>query len=61
MYYVVLYLQNGDRIVTIDSVTSLHPMYSGVVPFGAVLEACAQVSCVVRIFDSCKEEEEVDP
>ena len=23
-----LYPQNGDRIVTIDSVTSLHPMYS---------------------------------
>ena len=26
-HYVVLYPQNGDRIVTIDSVTSLHPMY----------------------------------
>ena len=25
---VVLYPQNGDRIVTIDSVTSLHPMYT---------------------------------
>jgi len=24
----VLYPQNGDRIVTIDSVTSLHPVYS---------------------------------
>jgi len=24
--YVVLYPQNGDHIVTIDSVTSLHPM-----------------------------------
>ena len=23
----MLYLQNGDRIVTIESVTSLHPMY----------------------------------
>jgi len=23
----MLCLQNGDRIVTIDSVTSLHPMY----------------------------------
>jgi len=23
----VLYAQNGDRIVTIDSVTSLHPVY----------------------------------
>jgi len=23
----MLYPQNGDRIVTIDSVTSLHPMY----------------------------------
>jgi len=26
-YYVVLYPQNGDRIVTIDSVTSFHPVY----------------------------------
>ena len=24
--YIVLYPQNGDRIVTIDSVTSLHPI-----------------------------------
>ena len=24
----MLYPQNGDRIVAIDSVTSLHPMYS---------------------------------
>ena len=24
----MFYPQNGDRIVTIDSVTSLHPMYS---------------------------------
>jgi len=28
MHYVVLYPQNGDRIATIDSVTSLHPMYT---------------------------------
>ena len=28
MHYIVLYPQNGDRIVTIDSVTSLHPMYT---------------------------------
>jgi len=27
-HYVVLYPQNGDRIVTIDSVTSFHPMYT---------------------------------
>ena len=27
MHYIVLYPQNGDRIVTIDSVTSLHTMY----------------------------------
>ena len=27
-HYAELYPQNGDRIVTIDSVTSLHPMYS---------------------------------
>jgi len=26
----VLYPQNGDRIVTIDSVTSVHPMYSAI-------------------------------
>ena len=26
-HYVVLYPQNGDRIVTIDSVTSLRPVY----------------------------------
>jgi len=28
MHNIVLYPQNGDRIVTIDSVTSLHPMYN---------------------------------
>jgi len=28
MHYIVLYPQNGDRIVTIDSVTSLHAMYT---------------------------------
>ena len=28
----MLYPQNGDRIVTIDSVTSLYPMYSSVNP-----------------------------
>jgi len=27
-HHIVLYPQNGDRIVTIDSVTSLHPVYS---------------------------------
>jgi len=27
-HYIVLYPQNGDRIVTTDSVTSLHPMYT---------------------------------
>jgi len=26
-HYAVLYPQNGDRIVTIDYVTSLYPMY----------------------------------
>ena len=31
-HYIVLYPQNGDRIVTIYSVTSLHPVYS----FGGV-------------------------
>jgi len=29
-HYVVLYPQNGDRVVTIDAVTSLHPVYSSV-------------------------------
>jgi len=27
-YYTVLYPQNGDRIVNIDYVTSLHPIYT---------------------------------
>ena len=27
MHYIVLYPQNGDRIVTIESVISLHLMY----------------------------------
>ena len=27
-HYIVLYPQNGDRTVIIDSVTSLHPMYT---------------------------------
>ena len=26
-HYAMLYPQNGDRIVDIDSVTSLHPVY----------------------------------
>ena len=26
-HYAMLYPQNGDRILTTDSVTSLHPMY----------------------------------
>jgi len=28
MHHIVLYPQNGDRIVTIEYVTSLHPMYT---------------------------------
>ena len=28
MHYVVLFPQNGDRIATIDSVMSLHPVYT---------------------------------
>ena len=28
MHYIVLYPQNGDRIVTTDSVMSLCPMYT---------------------------------
>ena len=27
-HYIMLYPQNGDRILTIDSVTTLHPVYS---------------------------------
>jgi len=27
MHYIVLYPQNGDRVVTVDSATSLHAMY----------------------------------
>jgi len=30
-HYVKLYPQNGDRIATIDSVTSVHPMYKNVI------------------------------
>ena len=33
----MLYPQNGDRIVAIDSVTSHHPMYS---VFGRLKEVC---------------------
>ena len=32
MHYVVLYPQNGDRIVTIESVTSLRPLYTAILP-----------------------------
>ena len=28
-HYAMLYPQNGDRIVAVDSVTSLHPAYRG--------------------------------
>ena len=31
-HYAVLYPKNDDRIVTIDYVTSLHPIYSPVTP-----------------------------
>ena len=27
-HYAMLYPQNGDRIMAIDSVTSLHPLYT---------------------------------
>ena len=30
----MLYPQNGDRIVAIDSVTSLHPVYCDVISSG---------------------------
>jgi len=31
-YYIVLYPQNGESIVTIDSVTSLHPVHTAARP-----------------------------
>jgi len=36
-HYATLYPQNGDRIVTIDSVTSFHPMYNLAVDLTAIL------------------------
>ena len=41
MHYVALYPQNGARIVAIDSVTSLHPMYT-------INEKCIMVHWRVR-------------
>ena len=38
MHYIVLYPQNGDRIMTIDYVTSLHPIDS---PLALLLYACS--------------------
>ena len=32
-HHVVLYPQNGDRIVAIDSVTSFHPMYTNTLTY----------------------------
>ena len=31
MHYIVLYPQNGNHVMTIDSVTSLHPVYTVVI------------------------------
>jgi len=36
----MLYQRNGDRIVTIDSVTSLHPMYTHVPNNFASFSSC---------------------
>jgi len=40
MHYIVLYPQNGDRFVTIDSVTSLHAMYIAGELYGGADGAC---------------------
>ena len=42
MHYVMLYPQNGDRIVAIDYVTLLHPMYTADIRIEA---AVAQLLC----------------
>ena len=41
----MLYPQNGDHIVTINSVTSLHPMYSGSQAGDATAATCLSVTC----------------
>jgi len=41
--YVMLYPQNGDSVVTIDSVTSFHPMYTRVENWGSTIR-CSQSS-----------------
>ena len=43
-HYAMLYPQNGDRIVTIDSVASLRPMYTG---FRTWLTMTAFVGCTL--------------
>ena len=45
MHDVVLYPQNGDRIVTTDSVTSLHPVYCNSQSVQRYLVPYDRVSC----------------
>ena len=56
-HYVVLYPQNGGRIVTMDSVTSLHPMYIAIFRFSrwrlsevspCIIVRCCAAESVVR-------------
>ena len=42
----MLYLQNGDRIVTTDSVTSLHPLYR--TRSSAIAEGPRDASCQLK-------------
>jgi len=52
MHYVVLYPQSGDRIVTIDSVTLLHRMYSAYValPQVAPPQTKQRIACTFLLF-----------
>jgi len=44
-------IQNGDRIVTIDSMTSLHPMYSGAEYSDDRVCLCLSVSVCLSVRD----------
>ena len=45
MHYVVLYPQNGDRIVTIDSVTPPYPMYRENYAMDGHFSDCLVIQC----------------
>jgi len=51
MHYIVLYPQNGDRIVTIDSVTSLHAMYTFHIILLQTHFICIQLSLFLQLCD----------